>query len=121
MMVQARREYQKAAELKEQEMTASQMIAAVKAILVDAAGAEYGAATCWKVLEGEHGSRWGRRQARTERAWERRWRGLAQVCRARVVWHDHADFDRSAALRTLEYYQTQTDRLNQNMVDDGRD
>ena len=54
---------------------------------------------------GEYGGQWGRRQPRQEREWERRWRGLAQIQGAQVVWYDHAGFDRSAAVALLEYYQ----------------
>ena len=40
-----------------------------------------------------------------EREWERRWRGLAQIQGAQVVWYDHAGFDRSAAVALLEHCQ----------------
>ena len=91
------------------EMTPAMQIAAVKAVLVSAAGAEHAAATSWRVPNGEHGGQWGQRQARTERGWERRWRGLAQIRKARVVWYDSADFDRGAAARLLEHYEEQAD------------
>ena len=84
-------------------------IAAVKAVLVSAAGAEHAAATSWRMPNGEHGGQWGQRQARTERRWERRWRGLAQIRKAQVVRYDSADFDRGAAARLLEHYAEQAD------------
>ena len=103
VMLRARRDYRQAAETR-QVTSPAQMIAAVKTILREAAGAEYAAACLWMVPGGEHGGQYGRRQAQSEQRWEQRWRGLAQQHRARMVWMDEAAFDRGAAVRTLEHY-----------------
>ena len=69
------------------------LVSKIRAQLVQACRAEHVAATTYNVSVFVTAGWWGKRQTHNQKAWQRRWRGLGQLHRGKVVWFDEEGFD----------------------------
>ena len=87
------------------------MVSKFRSQLVEACRAEHVAATKYKVPVSVTAGRWGARQTRNQEAWQRRWRGLGQLQRGKVVWFNDEGFDTREAAGVMALYMETGDTL----------
>ena len=80
------------------------LVSKFRAQLVEACRAEHVAATTYRVPVTVTAGRWGKRQTRSQEAWQRRWRGLGQLQRGKVVWFDEGGYDAREASAVMALY-----------------
>eukprot|EP01052_Picozoa_sp_SAG31_P055771 SAG31_NODE_15589_length_747_cov_19.029321_1_plen_216_part_01 len=79
-----------------------EIVAVFRSALRQAAAAELAAATTWTPPEASNVSRYGRRQAKSKMAWQRRWSGIAMATPAGLLLKGDQNFDDGFVQRLVE-------------------